>query len=306
MKITRTEIPAIDEFSDREIIWIFWKSFAHKRADGVNQKKSVMKQYLSFSDEIREKVKRLHTESESHLLPEEEIEWIDSDNIRLLRWIKDCCTPLPHYPTHSSIYEQPPYPDPFISPPPLEFDPAPSPLGNDPVPDAALYRYLITTIDQWDVTLETKRSSLEKIKIAWSELLRKDSKLKWLHKNNNSQVEWAWAYLNEYMEKHTQPLQNIYSPTNTEETYNAILSTFDTWRGDTGFIFNLQTGMKQAWAQQKYRTALKKNNKKQSTYVLGEGTISHLNELAEANNVNLNKMLEHIINEAYKNLKRKA
>lgn len=82
------------------------------------------------------------------------------------------------------------------------------------------------------------------------------------------------------------------------------MSTFDTWCGDTGNLYLLQTSMKQAWAQQKYRSTLIAKKKKQSTYVLGEKTKENLEEIAIARNVNLNEMLEHIINEAYKDYKK--
>lgn len=285
MTFINNELPLIiNEFSDREIAWIFEvRSDKSIRADSLDQKRSIIREHMHSSVENHKGITDLRLRSESCLLPEEELTWIKKTDIRLLRWLLHYCS-RPH-----------------IGSGPATQIPI-NPLFN--APESAYYDHFVSALDIWPVDIHFKSQSLNNIKSIWTELLLKDRKLNWLRKDNDSQIDWAWSYLNTYLDKQGRFGSHKYSPMTPSETYLAILSTFDTWHGDTGYLYLLQTNMKQAWAQQKYRSTLTAKKKKQSTYVLGEKTKENLEEIAIARNVNLNEMLEHIINEAYKNYKK--
>jgi hypothetical protein len=272
------------KFSNREVDWIFERlNNGNIQANSLEQKKSFIERCMHKSERDYAWVATLRLESESYLLPEKELKWISKDNIRLLRWIVHFCS------------------DPAINHDRRITIPMPR---MDRIVDSRLYDFITHALDKWEVDISLKRLIFSNMQASWSALLLKDSKLKWLHKDNESQNIWAWKYLCDQLIKTQSHSPPKYNPINANEAHLAVLSTFDTWSGDTGQLYELQTSMKQAWAQQKYRSNLTAKKKRQSTYVLGERTKVNLEELAVARNVNLNQMLEHIINEAYKDFKK--
>lgn len=232
------------------------------------------------SKDNRETINKLLIDSDSQLLREEELNWIGKTDTRLLRWIIYECKKQP------SNYQQ-------GIPIPLFYNPAENP--------ESLYYTLIHSVDAWQTPLHVKQETLEAFRKAWSRVLL-NSKLKWLDKKNTRLVEWAWTYLNNYIERNEVQTRR-FRPVKDEDFYIDIMSTFDNWTADEIKLYELQIGMKNAWAQHKYRKNLKDSNKKQSTYAISTESKKQLEILAKANNVNLNQMLEHVIGEAHKNLK---
>lgn len=284
MAIQMNGLPlVIYEYTDREVNWIYAQKKWNSPAESTAEKRNRLSKYMHTNSAIHEEIQNLRLESESYLLADEELEWIERSDIRLLTWLLHYCS-RPHFRFGTTTH-------------------IPIPASHD-LPESAYYDHFVTAVDNWSIYLRNKSRSLNEIKSIWSELLSKDRRLKWLRKDDVAQIDWAWAYLNTYFDKHQTFGRLKYSPITPQETHIAIMSTFDTWRGDTGDLYLLQTSMKQAWAQQKYRSSLIAKKKKQSTYVLGEKTKEHLEEIAIARNVNLNEMLEYIINQAYKDFKR--
>lgn len=271
-------------FSDRQVEWISEFDDGVKRLSTANQKRAAMEDFMRNSIDNRQRIESLLLSSESSLLPEEELKWISRDDVRLLRWLINFCRqPFTGFGASTQI---------------------PMPYG-DAEEQSNPYRFFIRAVDFWQEHIQTKRDSLKSIKQEWSEIRRKDSKLNWLKKDDTEQIKWAWTYLEHHLNNQNLFRHKRYSPISNEEIYISILSTFDNWTGDRGKLHEVQSSMKQAWAQQKYRTNIKNNNKKQSTYVLSNKTKNQLKALAEANEINLNQMLEYIINEAYKERKKR-
>lgn len=262
------------EISNRQIDWICQKNETAKQLFTLKQKREYLETLISQSADDAKIIKELQLKSDLQLLPDEDLEWINKNDTRLLRWLADWCSKsFAELWTISTDHEK------------------------------KLYESIIRTIDFWEESIPTKRFCIANIKSKWAKILLKDAKLKWLKIENTEQIEWAWIYLNNYLHKNNIFTSN-YNPTCSKDYYTAIISTFDNWSTDRDILHELQTNMKQAWAQQKYRENLKSNDKKQSTYALSNTAKINLKKLAEENNVNLNQMLEYIINDAYKKLKK--
>ena len=259
----------IGEFSDRTINWIHERlNYNGPYISSSEQKRTLIQLHMHNSKENYERVEDLSRQGESHQLPDEELEWVERNNFRLLRWIIHYC---------SCLYEA----DTYIPT-----------LINTQATDLELYDYFVTSLDLWSENLQRKRLTLFHAKSAWSKLLQKDKDLSWLDGQNDHQIEWVWGYLNVNI---TIPYK--YNPTNSGEMFSYILSIFDCWEGPQAEMQLLQGKMKRAWAQQKYRNNLK--DRKQTTFVLSLDTKEQLQKMAKTQNVNLNQMLEYLINKEY-------
>lgn len=269
----------VAELNNREVNCAYRQLllYAEDAAFTIAERRKVLEQHLRTYEDKSEFTQNLRLRCEAKLLPDKELEWLDRDNTRLMRWLM-----------HDWLHISSPSPIP----------PTQKVLGGEP----EYYDHFLEALDGWNEDLQRKRSELSRIKLAWSKKLEEDKQLAWLDKHNSSQIEWAWKYLKLNLPSYIDISQ--YSPINTKEMYIDIFSVFDTWYGNTTPLYRLQVSMKQAWAQQKYRTNLKNEKKQQSTYVLSTEAKLQLKTLAKKNNVNLNQMLEHIIDQAFKNSKK--
>ncbi len=267
----------IDELSEREINWIHDQlGYTGPYIDGTEQKRALIKNYIQSEAANYTQVCDLLLQSKARLLPNNELAWIEEHDYRLLRWMGHYCSaPSPHI---------------------LGRIPT---LFNIPLTDSLRYRNFVKALDDWNEELYRKRFIIEQVRIAWSEVLLKDSKLTWLKEGDQSQMDWAWDYM-----LSNRVIPYFLTPTNTEEKYSNIMSVFDCWQSSPEKLQLLQIKMSRAWAQQKYRANLKNEKKKQSTYSLSVDAKSQLQMLAKERNINLNKMLEHIIDQAFKNSKK--
>lgn len=266
----------IDELSEREINWLHEQlGYMGQYIDSAEQKRALIKNHVQVEANYAH-VSDLLLQSKARLLPNEELAWIEEHNYRLLRWVGYyCAAPTPYIPGRVPA------------------------LLNVPVTDSLRYRSFVSALDNWDAELYHKRLVIEQARIAWSEVLLKDSKLAWLKESDQNQMDWAWEYM---LSERAVPY--FLTPTNTEEKYSNIMSVFDCWQGPPEKLQLLQLKVTRAWAQQKYRANLKDKKKKQSTYALSMEAKSQLQTLANKSNVNLNQMLEYIIDQAFKNHKK--
>lgn len=269
-------------FSDRQVRWVCQFHEETKDLFTVALMRAKLEELMRIPAEAGYWKQSLLT-SEGKLLSDEELKWIHEDDLRLLRWLViKCQKPRPN--------------DPPLMQTPVGYN-----LGSH---SQDLHYTFIRAVDFWQTPMKAKKDTLEKLRAEWSTVLLNNSKLKWLDKTNTTQTDWAWDYVNNYI--NTKELRTFrFTPTTPETKYIDILSTFDCWSADRADLYELKSNLKQAWAQQKYRAKLKDNNKKQSTYALSNKTKNQLKALAEANEINLNQMLEYIIDEAYKDRKKR-
>lgn len=269
----------IQQFTDREVDWLYSRVNWQVRIEvaTTDARREIIGEYIQLNKNNLNEVLDLQKASKYHLLENTEIDWIEQNNYRLLRWIAGRKSP--------------------INPYQLEEIPG---ITNKTLSAEQLYTHFIRTLDNWGDSIEHKKSTLNNIKIVWSDLLRRDTKLTWLKQNDDSQIEWAW----EYVKEKEKPGISLRAAITVQEKYLGILEVFDCWPLHEAELQIFQDTMKRAWAQQKYRASLKHEKKKQSTYVLSTEAKSQLKVLAKKNNVNLNQMLEYIIDQAFKSHKK--
>lgn len=148
---------SVEIFSDREISWVFSQVFAEEQMPrSIDLRKDRLKSYVRNSTKNRLRVAELQTQSEAYLVSPQEISWIDSKNVRLMRW-------LAHH--WSNLY--------FNK---WSFD-------------------LITYFDLWLAPITQKITSLEEAKKQWSNLLQMDKEHAWIDPTDKKQVQWVWEYL---------------------------------------------------------------------------------------------------------------
>jgi len=267
-------IKSVKIFSDREISWVFSQVFVGEvMPNSIDQMRGRLKSYVDSSEENFVKVSELQRQSEQYLVQDKELSWIDSKNVRLMRWLAYRWSNL------DSKSE-------------WLFDLWIKKQEGKVIPTFIYDDYLITNFDLWITPITQKIALLEETKKQWSDLLQMDKELAWIDPTDKKQVQWAW----EYLKMHSN--QNLnYSPTSTEETYSYILTVFDVWQGHPAERKEAIRKIRGAWTQKKYRQNL--NGKKPSTYVLSTEAKSNLKKLAEARNINMNQMLEYIINKEF-------
>lgn len=280
----------LNEFTDREINWIDSRlANSSPRLEGDEIKRSRVGEFMHQDEECYRNVKQLRLDSSSYLLADDELEWMESTDRKFLNWLK-----TRHFPLDETgpLYQ-------MVAAPPL-------PAKTMNLPGASFYRAYISHLDDWDVELQIKRDFLSFVRSEWYYQQQLDKKLRWIDMKNPEQINWIWEYLQQNLIRTSNYnlSNNNFDPINDEEMYFSIFTRFYEWQRHPAELKEIQGRMKQAWAQQKYRSSLK--GRKQSTYVLSDQTKKQLKTLAGINNVNLNQMLEYIINEAYENLKKRT
>lgn len=280
-------------FTDREIDWIYpriqWGY--NLLVETTEQKRSIIKERMNLHEEHYEETCQLQRNSQSLLIPDVELEWIDKSDLRQIYWIKNWLK--------QSSQQTIPVGYANLKLPDITFQ----------LPNITFYREFIFHLDNWNTSLLNKRSFIQALKSAWHFQLQNDRQLGWIDRKNPDQIFWAWNYLKGnlallYPNNIWSSMDGTDTPINDEERYLYIFSKFDASTVDPYLKKEIQRKMKQAWSQKTFRTNLKNSNKKQSTYALSVESKTQLQTLAKQSNVNLNQMLEYIIDQAYKNRKK--
>lgn len=247
-------------------MWLSHKLALSLEDRGIDHTRVELLNYMDLSDQHFNKVHSSYRDAKYYLLQDSEIDWIKEDDMRLQRW-------LIYYLSHYESTEIP------IR---VSFN----------WPDAGKYHRVINALDIWDAEVDVKKSTIQTAKLLWSKNLLQDKKLKWLDPQNETQIEWAWRYIND----NQQLKMHAISATSNQERYLGVMETFDCWQNPLE-LKDFRETMKRAWAQHKYRLNL--NGRKQSTFVLSIEAKDQLQKMAKTQNVNLNQMLEYLINKEY-------
>lgn len=277
--------------SDREIAWAYgqmqWPTFIEIVT--ADQKRARLKEYARSEAGLLE-VKNKILKSQSQLVEIGNFEWLQISNLKLIGWVKIHQLRQTYLNNLSSIGGMPPT---------IKLA---SKLSTTEYHQAFIY-----SIDIWDADLELKRNFLFDLKSKWDMQQKQDKKLQWINENDEKQIDWMWEYLEKrpYGSGLLTPQTSEFNSTNQKEKYISIFLWFYSWDKHPAELKEYQGKIKQAWTQLKYRANLNDKNKKQSTYALSNKTKNQLKALAEANQINLNQMLEYIIDEAYKDRKKK-
>lgn len=275
--------------SDREIDWAYgniqWPKWTEIQTSVHRRAK--LKEYAAETEDKADEVRKRLQQSKSHLVDETYFEWLKNNDSRFIPWLKIYFFRFRRNGSITSIDK-------------------PAAIKNASKLSAEEYHLaFIKNVDLWSADIKTKKDFFDQIKFQWYSQQKQDKKLKWIDINNEVQIDWIWEYLDKtpFGSGLLNPQIRGFNPTNRQEKYTCIFEWFYSWTRHPAELTEYQKKIKQAWTQLRYRTNLKQNNKKQSTYALSEKATDQLKFLAAFINVNRNQMLEYIIGEAYKNLK---
>lgn len=157
-----------------------------------------------------------------------------------------------------------------------------------------LYEEFILSLDCLPYDITTKINFITNQKNIWSQIKTKDLQLKWLEKNNNIQLNWAW----EYLSKFNKQINVFFTPIENDDLLCAIQASFDymsygNHSDKTLFIDR----MKKTWSQKKFRDSGKA--KKPYHIPLTKSTQAQLEKLAEIKNLSKNEVLQELIIKEY-------
>lgn len=278
MAITSNSITSDLKMSDREVSWITSQiPNICLPIDPVIKKRSLLDNYANNSQSNEEHATNKYFETELALLPESELAWLEPNNYRLKSWLKSYClrNPVNHGgPAGNNLV-----------------------LINQSTYVEEAMNIFIGFFDFWSETIEGKRKFLSDLKMVWANQLSEDKHLEWLDKRNDTQIRWAWEYIN----NHAQLKPSfIYAPTNINEIHTYIFTWLDSEFDHPAARREYIAKMRRAWSQVKYRAKL--NGRKQSTYVLSTSAKTQLKQLAKSKRLPINEVLECLIEDEYRRL----
>lgn len=224
-----------------------------------------------------------HTE----LLPIAEFGWIRDAGIRAISLIRHNIHKL-------SDFNNPPY---AVRPHYIQ-QACPSPLEE-----------LILQIDmQRHISFDAKRRFLSQCQTVWSDIFTNDKYVKWIDKNNEEQLEWAWNYL-----RNSNPYVQFGAPTTKESLYDEIAIAIDKIHDpqvssipdtfhhpDNPRMELFIAKMKKSWSQQKYRNSDKA--RKPITFGANQTTRKRLEKIVEHERKHINDVMQSLIDNEYERI----
>lgn len=266
---------------------------AHEYCAAIN---ATIEQHLWNQDERQNYIQYIKQTSRQHLIPQEELKWLNVEQERMCFWIWCCCrllasedSPLGWVGMNLSL-TQPNEPTPYSN------------LGLNMHPRTAQerHRLIIDFLDQSSMPIESKRLLLKYWEEQWGGTYSTERFL-WLSDQENRQYEWACNYVVSN-DEYAIPHWFIPQPTTDKEMLDAAIAAFDMWQTDisTKKLFIIR--MKKAWSQKKHRLAMKKKNKKSYNFTLTTNTKELLDEMADNAELSRNEFLERLIKQKHSEL----
>lgn len=144
---------------------------------------------------------------------------------------------------------------------------------------------------------------LELLKQLWPAIYENKKFSGWLKHKNQEQVDWAWEYMQEAAKKAYPSIPKPWTPASDIERYWALLAMYDLIEeNDTKELHSFK--IKRAWSQKKFRD--KQGDKKPYSIGMTSKTKQQLDELTEHYEVKITDLIEKLVKEAHKQLKKKG
>lgn len=233
-------------------------------------------------DDRYKKISWLNSCRNLKLLPDEDFDWIKTDE-------RACCWAwgwlMINHPSEPSSNTD----GGNQHPPANEFQ---NSLATFPTSSKERFYSIVYFFDTRSANLENKKQFIEDMKAKWMSVLANPNPLKFIDPTNEQQCDWAW----EYLQKHGASMP-IYRPINSKEKYLSAVASMDLFSAhrDTKRIFLMN--IKKACDQKKYREKLK--DKKPLNTFINEDSKQRLDWLAKQRGQNINKTLEWLIDKEY-------
>lgn len=241
----------------------------------------IHQEFTNNKDE-KEITKELKKEIISHRLSNEDLIWIDKNNIRLCNWLWCFLKKRRSSYILNSIYLNDVHS-----------------YGN-PHTNIERYNSIINSLNKLNASKENKIDFIDKLKEIWSNDIVKYIKIKNLiNEKNIKQTIWAYKYIEKTFNKRLN--RDIFDVDNDSNYYDIIICYFDSI--ENSYEKNDKfTSLKNAWSQKKYRDD--NNGKKSYSFNMSIDIANKLELLAISSNRSKNYIVEELINNEYSKLKK--
>ncbi|WP_168418077.1 hypothetical protein [Acinetobacter towneri] len=290
-------------------------------------KEELFKALVSEGPNTAAFVELLHLYIKDTIIPDEELEFIEKNNNRLIIWLHEelslqLQSPI-YRPSHFLRVNHPRvYPnflkykqlkDHYITSPLLPKFITNNPNNPDEFSinwnngkhfnlffDGDFYEQLITRYDVLDTNFQDKLSKLKHANEGFNYFSVPDKEISWISPDDELQLKWAKEYLSKIFQN---PSLNYMPPSRKENLnqlslYDQILIDLDRYAYSNPAVRTiLIEKMKKSWSQKKYRQSGK--TKKNYHLPLTKDCKKKLSKLSELMNKNENEVLEILINERY-------
>jgi len=280
----------LKKFKLRELRWLWHYLDGRRMIDEADRDASLdlsvrvnkMSDAINSDKNPDEFVKEILSRLNDDLIPEEQLQWIDKENQRVLIWILNNL--------HRPIPEELLISDPLHNSRPRRLSLADIFAENR-------HEEIIIEIDTWKIPLEEKMNYLLEKKNEWTHRKTPDKQIKWISAEDDVQLVWAL----EYLEKNRKVLR-VPKPANTKEYHAAVLASLDDLSyGHPSDKKLFMEQMKRTWSQKKFRDSGKA--KKPYYLPLTIKTREKLEWLAENSGQKPADILEKLIQENYSKAK---
>lgn len=253
----------------------------------------------------------LRRDAETHLIPDNELGWINKENKRLCYFIwsflrlatKDKIKELIEY--KPSIFSDE-NSSPLISLSTVfganflkeEIIYEKLNLHNKPCDINEIHNLIIHYIDDVRLTIDEKEKLINNIYLIWSDIVKKENH-NWININNIEQLQW----IIDYLYKSTMSIDFIPIHANKCQMYHAVISALDLWdEHEKSAFYNIEkksfiAKMKKSWKQKQYRDSLKSEH-----FNLNNTTLKKLELISKNISKSQTKTIEVIIDEKYKEI----
>lgn len=289
--IIRLPLPdPLKKFKLRELRWLWRYLDGRRMIDEADRDASLdlsvrvnkMSDAINSDKNPDEFVKEILSRLNDDLIPEEQLQWIDKENQRVLIWILN------------NLHR--PIPEELLISDQLD-NSRPRRLSLADIFAENRHEEIIIEIDTWKIPLEEKMNYLLEKKNEWTHRKTPDKQIKWISAEDDVQLFWAL----EYLEKNRKVLR-VPKPANTKEYHAAVLASLDDLSyGHPSDKKLFMEQMKRTWSQKKFRDSGKA--KKPYYLPLTIKTREKLEWLAENSGQKPADILEKLIQENYSKAK---
>lgn len=240
----------------------------------------IRQEFTNDKDE-KEITKELKKEIISHRLSNEDLIWVDKNNIRLCNWLWCFFKKRRSSYSFNSIYLNDIHSD-----------------GN-PHTNIERYNSIINSLNKLNTSKEKKIEFINDLKETWSDHIVKYIKIKSLiNEKNIIQTIWAYKYIEKTFNKRLN--RDIFDVDNDGDYYHIIICYFDSI--ENSYEKNDKfTSLKNAWSQKKYRDD--NNGKKSYNFNMSIDITKKLDMLSIKSNRSKSYIIEELINSEYMKLK---
>ncbi len=246
--------------NNRQAIWLWLGLYVHEEFDlngdscGGATMRDVVAEALRGAPEITSDIP---AKKDRYLLPEEQLAWITSSQ-RQLQWLT----------------------------------PRIDDLTDRILPNGLVHLHgrdrLVATLDIWQVDLEEKQRTVERLHDRWRRHIAMDSQLEWFNdkKDGTKRCACAWEWL---QKKYLRPYSRQIPISNHQE----LQMFFDQEDIGPNERIAIIQGIRQLWSKKQFNA--RSSDKKQVNVLLSKAVIAQLDALAETHGMKRAQIIEHLV-----------